>query len=233
MRRDGDFELRNADKPDRLSDADARRVLARASEREAAWDTPNPWGVWEAGVSAARLREAAIEAGISAVAFDAALADLHGAARPARGRRRVWHAWAAVAAFATMLAGGVTVVRRSAERATPASVTPDKRTLAVSPACAAPAGMPVDRLRDLARRLHPETFGPASPNHAVVGLLFDAQCALLADGVMRREGDELTVDTTLARLFLERASRSIYSVRDCGGGGDRTFCRGNLGSSGV
>jgi hypothetical protein len=49
-----------------LSDAAARRVLARAGELEAARG---------AGVAAARLREAALEAGISAAAFDVALAE--------------------------------------------------------------------------------------------------------------------------------------------------------------
>ena len=91
--------------------------------------------------------------------------------------------------------------RPGAGRTTPVAEAQDVRTHAKIPACAAPAGIPLDRLRDLARHLHPETFGPAKPARAVVGLLFDAQCALVADGVMQRASDELTVDTTLTRLF--------------------------------
>jgi hypothetical protein len=207
MRRDGDL---GADRRVRLSDAEARRVLARASERDSVLDTPSPWGVWEAGVPVTRLREAAIEAGISAAAFDAALAELRTDAPAVRGRR-MWRALTA-AAFVALIAGGVTTVWRRAGRAGPEAAAPDVRTVTVSPACAGPTGVPAERLRDLARRLHPETFSPASRHRAaVVGLLFDAQCALLADAVTQRAGDELTVDTTLTRLF-PNVPRGVFPV---------------------
>jgi hypothetical protein len=200
MHRNGDGEAPKADRVERLSDAAAQRLLASATEREAAWTTPNGRNVWEAGVPVAQLREAAIEAGISPAAFDAALADLHTARPPHRGRR-MWRAVAAVAAFMAILVGGITSVRRAGGRVTPAQVAPDARRLAGAPACA-PAGVPVERLRDLARRLHPETFGAAERHSgAVVGLLFDAQCTLMANAVTQRVDDELPADATLARLF--------------------------------
>lgn len=201
MRRDTDPETSHAAGPQRLSDAAARRVLARATEREADWETPRGTDAAETGVPVARLREAAIEAGISAAAFDAALAELRSTEPPHRGRRHASRALSA-AALAAALLGGVTVVWRGAERATSAPVAPLTRGPADDLACAAPGGVPVERLRALARRLHPEAFAVAGRHGgAVVGLLFDAQCALTANALTSRAGDELTVDTTLARLF--------------------------------
>lgn len=75
------------------------RLLARASELDSAC---------EAGAAVAELRAAAVEAGISARAFDAALAELHGAGQarvsdvPGNSRRRP-RMWARVAGVAALI----------------------------------------------------------------------------------------------------------------------------------
>lgn len=99
--------------PDRevLSEPAVARLLARASELDAAG---------RAGSAVDDLRAAAAEAGISAGAFDAALAELRGSEnatvpdRPAESRRRS-HVWAiAVAVAALMVAGAAWMVVRKA-----------------------------------------------------------------------------------------------------------------------
>lgn len=90
-----------------LNDADAARLLARASELDATRDS---------GVPIANLREAAAEAGISPHAFDAAVGELQRSApaTPVRTREqqlrraRIW----AVAAVVSLVAA-VVVGRRS------------------------------------------------------------------------------------------------------------------------
>jgi hypothetical protein len=92
--------------PELLSEAAAARLLARASELDAAG---------RAGSEVADLRLAAAEAGISAHAFDAALAELQraGQARapdvsaPPRRRRLLW---AFATGAAAIMAGGALTV---------------------------------------------------------------------------------------------------------------------------
>lgn len=215
---------RAAPLPDRLPEADARRVLARASERDAAWDAARDAAreaVWGADVPVVRLRAAALEAGISAAAFDAALA-AHGRPGARRrpglaGRRR---GVAAAAVLATVLAVGVTSGRRADEppAAREATRRPVEARVASDPACA-PEGVPAERLRDLARRLHPQALEPASRSRSlVVGLLFDERCALTAHAVTRRGGESLDVDTALGRLFpaAYRGAFRVAGIADAG-----------------
>ena len=90
-----------ADRDDKvLSEQLATRVLTRASELDAAL---------KVGASVAELRRAALEAGISAEAFEAALAELHdtGAQVPAANmqpvsRARGWFLAAAIALVVTL-----------------------------------------------------------------------------------------------------------------------------------
>jgi hypothetical protein len=106
------------DGPDaRLSEAEARRVLARAAERERAWS---------AGVPVARLRDAAVEAGISAAAFDAALAEAR--LRPAAGPRAWRRAVAAVLGVALVFGAGVAAVQRGGAGAVPSAPPAGRRT---------------------------------------------------------------------------------------------------------
>lgn len=92
-----------------LSDPVAERLLARASELDAAHG---------AGAAVDDLRAAAAEAGISAGAFDAALAELHGAGQArmpevsGRPRRRP-RPWARVVLVAALIAAGAFAVIRS------------------------------------------------------------------------------------------------------------------------
>jgi hypothetical protein len=89
--------------PDALPEPAAARLLARASELDTA--------LTSGAVRVADLRAAATEAGISAPAFDAALAELrdagpaglHGAPRQPRRRGR---AWGLAAACAALIAAG-------------------------------------------------------------------------------------------------------------------------------
>jgi hypothetical protein len=99
---------RSALDSDILSERVAQRVLARASELDAERDARG---------SIAELRTIAMEAGISAQAFDAALAEvgqiednLPTTARPPRWRRA--RTWAAAAAIAALLATGAIGVTR-------------------------------------------------------------------------------------------------------------------------
>jgi hypothetical protein len=91
---------------DILSEPAADRLLARASELDA---------LRQSGATVAELRAAAVEAGISADAFNAALGEMNTPAAPAppvnasparRGRR-----WALVAALTTVILGSLTVGR--------------------------------------------------------------------------------------------------------------------------
>jgi hypothetical protein len=100
---------RTPDRPaERLADSDAERLLARASELDAA----------SAGATVTELREAAAQAGISHRAFDAALAELQGEsasralaseASP-RGRGRVL---TLVLAATLLIAAGAFAVKRT------------------------------------------------------------------------------------------------------------------------
>jgi hypothetical protein len=88
---------------DLLSESDAAQLLARASELDATRG---------AGTTVADLRMAAIQAGISGHAFDAALAELHVAER-SRGqgvfrlpRRRLRH-WGFATLFGALVVAGV------------------------------------------------------------------------------------------------------------------------------
>jgi hypothetical protein len=91
-----------------LSNPTAERLLARASELDAA--------LRGGSLAVSELRAAATEAGISAEAFDAALAEMRGAEEttvpaattPSRTRRWKW----VVAAAATLLAAGMIGVAR-------------------------------------------------------------------------------------------------------------------------
>jgi hypothetical protein len=102
-----------------LPDAVAARLLARASELDAAHG---------AGAVGADLRAAAAEAGISARAFDAALAELHAAGpaaapevhRPRHRRPR----WALAAGAAALVAATALAV----SRVVPAPIGADVRT---------------------------------------------------------------------------------------------------------
>ena len=85
-----------AELPEVLSEPVAARLLARASELDAA-DAQ--------GVSVAELRAAAVEAGISERAYEAALSEVHG-----RGPVRRVRAWVLTATMAVLLVGGAFAV---------------------------------------------------------------------------------------------------------------------------
>ena len=96
--------------PEILQEQEAARLLARASELDVAR---------ESGSAVVDLRAAAVEAGISATAFDAALAELQGDRKDPlphvrkRPRRRS-RTRALAAAFALILAGALTIARQQA-----------------------------------------------------------------------------------------------------------------------
>lgn len=99
-----------------IPDADAARLLARASELDAAR---------RAGSAVADLRWAATEAGISAPAFDAALAELQ-AREPAPATDATPRSWLrrrfpvlAVASAALMGLGALAMLRESTAPSTP------------------------------------------------------------------------------------------------------------------
>jgi hypothetical protein len=204
-----------------LSEAEARRVLARAAERERAWS---------AGVPVARLRDAAVEAGISAAAFDAALAEAR--LKPAAGAR-VWRrAVAAVLGVALVLGAGVAAVQRGG-----AGAVPSAPPLAGAPpalagpaagaptgalTCAPPDGVPAERLSALAAGLYPEVLAPDNQRRGVVvALLFDAGCHLQAHALSGRAGERLDAEATLGRLFpaAGRARLPISGIADVGPSG--------------
>jgi hypothetical protein len=130
-----------------LSDPVAERLLARASELDAADG---------AGAPVADLRAAAAEAGISAGAFDAALAELHRAGQgrvsdvSGRPRRRMW---ARAVGVAVLIAAGTFAIMRSRvpTSATAAATTPMVEEAIVlrclSPGEAAELVRPLLRLR--------------------------------------------------------------------------------------
>lgn len=89
-----------------LSEPAAARLLARASELDAARS---------ADTAVAELRAAAAEAGISAAAFDTALGELYGAeqagvADTSKRRRRRARRWAVGASVATLIVAGAMAV---------------------------------------------------------------------------------------------------------------------------
>ena len=96
--------------PEVLSNPVAERVLTRASELDAA--------LRGGRLAVSELRSAAVEAGISPEAFDAALAEVRGAENaespvvPERDRARRWR-WAAVAAAALLAVGSLGVARQA------------------------------------------------------------------------------------------------------------------------
>ena len=96
--------LEDLDPP--FTEEEARQVLARAAEYERAMT---------AGVPAAHLRAAALEAGLSSAAFDSAVAAVREArgATSARGRSRR-RTVAAVLGFALVLGAGTTARWRGA-----------------------------------------------------------------------------------------------------------------------
>ena len=136
--------------PRRLPESEASRLFARASELDAAH---------AAALEVAALRAAALEAGISARAFDAALAELQGAELARRPRRRSWK-WpvaATVAALLTVTTFGVS--RLFPPAGSPAGMVEESLLLQ----CLAPAEA-VELIRPLLG--HPSNTLVISPEHA-------------------------------------------------------------------
>jgi hypothetical protein len=92
----------NEPDPESLPEPIAERLLARASELDAA----------QSGPSVADLRAAAAEAGISTRAFDQALAEIQATRRVPEGSRRT-RRWRLIAAVVALLAGGALTVSRT------------------------------------------------------------------------------------------------------------------------
>lgn len=182
------------DRPEpRLTDAEARHVLALATERERALGT---------SVSAAQLRDAALEAGISAGAFDDAVAEVRAA--PARRHRRRRGLLAAGIGVALLVGVGGAALRRGvvpAPSAPPATQAPpalagdrgapatgaDAQAAPMASSCGTAGGVPGDRLRALASGLYPEVLAPGNRHRwLTVALLFDADCHVKAHVLTRR-----------------------------------------------
>jgi hypothetical protein len=226
-------DLRSDALPDRaeprFSDREARQVLARAAEREQALGT---------SVSAAQLRDAALEAGISSTAFDDAVAEV-GAQRADEKRRRrgllasvIGLILVATVGLATWRGGADSVVASPTARApsvvaegrgAPAAGT-DVGAGPMATACGV-HGVPAERLRALASGLYPELLLPGNRHRGLtVALLFDAECHVKTH-VLTRRGEDDGVDEVLRPLF-PAASRAGWQASGGADVGPWTFEKG-------
>lgn len=195
MPRDLHSDVPLASREARFTDVEAQHVLARAAERERALGTT---------VSATQLRDAALEAGISAAAFDDAVAEVR--AGPVR-RGRWWSGVLAAVIGLVLLVGaaGVALQRgvtsASAGDGGALSAQPSVQTTPIASTCGPPSGVPIERLQSLASGLYPEVLTPSNRHRSlVVALRFDAGCHLKAHALTQRGEEDGIIEVLKARF---------------------------------